>query len=141
MAYAACRSALGSQIGRKRPPRSRQCAPGRLPTIQYYSVTTAEFDGSICTHSRGISPQGVHEREVAWKGRVCVVRHVPVKRPDLRGRMRRLGAICTAAKSYTRLLYMKGWESCNIGVVYHLRRHRPCRTAFAHNEGNRRRVP
>ena len=34
MAYAACRSALGSQIGRKRPPRSRQCASSRVPTIQ-----------------------------------------------------------------------------------------------------------
>ena len=48
--------------------------------------------------------QVADQSEVAGKGLVCqcVVRHAPVKRLDLRGRMRRLGGICTAANSYTR---------------------------------------
>jgi hypothetical protein len=100
-----------------------------------------EFGDSICAHSTRISRHSVYQRVVTWKGLVCVVRHAPVRRLDLRGRMRRLGALCISAKSYTLSQYIKARESCNIGLVYHLRRHSPSLTAFAHNQANRLRVP
>jgi hypothetical protein len=64
----------------------------------------SEYDGfeasSLCAQQTSISDQLICPLEVARKRRIRAIRPTFMRSRDLRGRMRRLGASCTATKTY-----------------------------------------
>ena len=87
-----------SRIGRQRPP----CAWKSHASIwtRIYHPNMLDLARTFCAHSRPIPMRDQHQLQVGWARLARAMRLAPTMSRDLRGRMRGVGATCTASKTH-----------------------------------------
>ena len=94
----------GSPAVASRPAEAARCLESHASTrTRVYDPNMPDVANTYCAHSRPMPIRDRYQLAVAWLRLVQAESLAPMRLMDWRGRMRRIGATCTAAKTHARL--------------------------------------